>query len=127
MQRFTELKIWQRSHQLALDIYRVTSGFPRVEQFGVTSQMRRAAVSVCANIAEGAKRRSNPDYGRLLNVAEGSLAETEALLRLSQDLGFSDLRATRRLLGEAEEIARMIAALRRSVETAGGSRPRSNC
>ena len=116
MQRFTELRIWRRSHQLALDVYRLTSSFPRVEQFGLTSQMRRAAVSVCANIAEGSKRRSNPDYGRLLNIAEGSLAETEALLRLSVDLGFGERVVKGRLLTEIEEVSKMVAALRRSVE-----------
>jgi four helix bundle protein len=116
MQRFTELRIWQRSHQIALDIYRMTSGFPRVEQFGLTRQMRRAAVSVCANIAEGSKRRSNADYGRLLNSAEGSLAETEALLLLSEGLRFVERTRSGRLLAEIEEVSKMVAAMRRSVE-----------
>jgi four helix bundle protein len=110
------LKIWARSHQLALDVYRLTGSVPRTEQFGITSQIRRAAVSVCANIAEGAKRRRNPDYGRFLNIAEGSLAETEALLRLSGDLGFGERSTLARLVQEAEEVSRMVAAMRKSVE-----------
>jgi four helix bundle protein len=117
MQRFTELRIWARNHQLALDVYRLTGSFPRVEQFGITSQVRRAAVPVCANIAEGAKRRSNPHYGRFLNIAEGSLAETEALFRLSEDLGFGERRTIARLVREAEELSGMVFATRESVES----------
>jgi four helix bundle protein len=80
------------------------------------SQARRAVVSVSSNIAEGAKRESGPDYARFLNIAEGSLAETESLLRLSRDLHFANSGAVDRLVAEAEEISRMLNALRRSVE-----------
>jgi four helix bundle protein len=83
VQRFTDLKVWQRSHALTLEIYRFTATFPTDERFGLISQLRRAAVSVPTNIAEGSKRQSNPDYARFLNIAEGSLAETEYLLLLS--------------------------------------------
>jgi four helix bundle protein len=79
VQRFTDLKVWQRSHALTLDIYKFTATFPTDERFGLISQLRRAAVSVPTNIAEGSKRQSNPDYARFLNIAEGSLAETEYL------------------------------------------------
>jgi four helix bundle protein len=119
MQRFTELRVWRRSHQLALDIYRETKSFPRDERFGVVAQIRRAAVSAPCNIAESAKRRRNPDDARLLNIAEGSLAETEALLRLSKDLGFGKLARIDQLVAESEEIARMVNALRASVESEG--------
>jgi four helix bundle protein len=88
MQRFDLLRVWQRGHQLALDVYRQTGWFPAQERFGIVAQVRRAAVSVTSNIAEGAKRRSQQDYARFLNIAEGSLAETESLLRLSKDLDF---------------------------------------
>jgi len=87
MQRFTELRVWQRSQAFAVQIYRVTRSFPSEERFGLTSQLRRAAVSVPTNIAEGSKRRSRQDYARFLNLAEGSLAEVECLLMLSRDLG----------------------------------------
>lgn len=90
MQWFTELRIWQRSHARALDVYRITATFPETERFGIISQVRRAAVSIASNIAEGAKRQSRREYVRFLNVAEGSLAETESLLRLSHDLGVAD-------------------------------------
>lgn len=115
MKRFTELKVWQRSHQLALNVYRVTAPFPETERFGLVSQIRRAVISAPANIAEGAKRRSDPDYARFLNIAEGSLAEVEALLRLSRDLDMGDKNVLSSLIGEAEEISKMVYALRKIV------------
>ena len=116
MQRFTKLKVWQRSHQLALSVYRLTRTFPTDERFGIVSQIRRAVVSVASNIAEGPKRRSNPDYARLLNIAEGSLAETESLLHLARDLECGPAESLKTLITEAEEIARMVYALREAVE-----------
>lgn len=112
VQRFTELKVWQRSHSLTLDIYRLTAGYPPEERFGLVSQLRRAAVSVGANLAEGAKRRSSADYARVLNIAEGSLAELESLLMLGR---FLDEKHAARLLTEADEIARMLSSLRKRV------------
>ena len=122
MQRFTELRVWQRSHALALDVYRITATFPEAERFGITSQVRRAAVSIASNIAEGAKRQSRREYVRFLNVAEGSLAETESLLRLSHDLGFAEDAAVGDLVNEAEEIARMLHGFRQAVERRVGER-----
>ena len=115
MQRFTDLKVWQRSHALVLEIYRATAGFPTDERFGLTSQLRRAATSVSTNIAEGSKRQHAPDYARFLNVAEGSLAETEYLLLLSRDLGYLPPEAATPLSTEAGEISRMLHALRAKV------------
>ena len=100
MQRFQDIKVWQRSHALALDIYRLTEGFPAKEQFGLTSQLRRAASSVPTNIAEGSKRLHQRDYGRFLNLAEGSIAEVEYLLILSKDLGLVKGRAVESLIAE---------------------------
>ena len=116
MQRFQDLKVWQRSHALALDIYRLTAKFPPEERFGLTSQLRRAAVSVPTNIAEGSKRKSGHDYARFLNIAEGSIAEVEYLMLLSRDLGFAPEKAIAKLLSEASEIARMLNALRVKAE-----------
>jgi four helix bundle protein len=115
MQRFTELKVWQRSHKLALEAYRVTATFPSAERFGLISQLRRAAASIPTNIAEGSKRESNQEYARFLNIAEGSLAETEYLLMLSRDLGFLARDTTDGLLKEITEIARMLNALKKKV------------
>ncbi len=77
MQRFTELRVWQRSHALVLNVYRLTESFPQQERYGLTAQLRRAALSVPTNIAEGSKRLTSLEYARFLNIAEGSLAETE--------------------------------------------------
>ena len=119
MQRFTELQVWQRSHKLALAAYRVTATFPSAERFGLTSQLRRAAASVPTNIAEGSKRESNQEYARFLNIAEGSLAETEYLLMLSRDLGFLARDAADGLMTEITEIARMLNALKKKVTEFG--------
>jgi len=119
MQRFTDLRVWQRSHALVLALYKLTDRFPRSERFGLVGQLRRAAVSVPTNVAEGSKRRSAADYARFLNMAEGSLAETEYLLLLSRDLGYATNEAAEPLLTEASEIARMLHALRTKVEKGG--------
>jgi four helix bundle protein len=116
LKHFQELKVWQRSHALVLDVYRLSSGFPSAERFGLVSQLRRAAVSVPTNIAEGAKRQRRQDYARFLNISEGSLAETGYLLLLSRDLGYSRPAATENLLAEVDQISRMIHALRSRVE-----------
>ena len=119
MQRFTDLKVWQRSHQLVLNIYRLTAQFPADEKFGIVSQLRRAALSVPTNIAEGSKRRSNQEYSRFLNIVEGSLAETTYLLMVSADLGYLNPGASKTTLAEASEVARMLHGLRSKVEKSG--------
>ena len=116
MQRFTELKVWQRGHALVLQIYRLTTAFPADERFGIVSQMRRAVTSVPTNIAEGSKRVGREDFARFLNIAEGSLAETEYLIMLAGDLGFVAADVTKSLLVEVDEIARMLYTLRKKVE-----------
>lgn len=118
MQRFTDLKVWQKSHALVLDIYRATKTFPDEERFGLTSQLRRAGTSVAANIAEGSKRQHNRDYARFLNVAEGSLAEAEYLVMLARDLGYLDDKRAETLLRGVPDVARMLHALRTKVEGA---------
>lgn len=95
-------------------------GFPAPERFGLVAQLRRAAVSVPTNIAEGSKRRTAQDYARFLNLAEGSLAETEYLLLLSHDLGYLGGEVTEPLLAEVSEISRMLYALRAKVEQGQG-------
>jgi four helix bundle protein len=116
MQRFTDLAVWRRSHELALAVYKQTKPFPAEERFGLTSQLRRAAISVSANIAEGSKRRSAPDYVRFLNIAEGSAAETEALLMLARDLEFLPVACASELLEEVDHVSRMLSSLRSKVE-----------
>lgn len=116
MQRFTELKVWERSHALVMKLYRLSAQFPEDERFGLISQLRRAAASVPTNIAEGAKRQGAQDYARFLNIAEGSLSETEYLVMLGRDLGYIGLDDATGLLVEIEEISRMLFALRMKVE-----------
>jgi four helix bundle protein len=119
MQRFTELKVWQRSHQLVLAVYRLSKAFPADEQYGLLSQLRRAVLSVPTNIAEGSKRQGGKDYARFLNISEGSLAETEYLLMVSRDLGYVEPKQIGPLLEEIHEIAGMLHSLRCKVETSG--------
>jgi four helix bundle protein len=115
MQRFTDLKVWQRSHALVLPVYRLTKSFPPDERYGLTSQLRRAVLSVPTNIAEGSKRHTNAEYARFLNIAEGSLAETEYLLMVGRDLGYLTATTSNPALAEAEEIAKMLNSLRNRV------------
>ena len=116
MQRFKELKVWQRSHALVLRIYAATKSFPAEERFGITSQLRRAAASVPTNVAEGSKRRSKTDCAHFLNIAEGSLAETEYLVILSRDLQYLESAIADPMLAEVDEIAAMLHVLRARVQ-----------
>jgi four helix bundle protein len=116
MQRFTELKVWQRAHALVLKIYRISAGFPPEERFALTSQLRRALTSVPANIAEGSRRQGQQEYSRFLNIAQGSAAEAEYLLILSRDLGYLSPSTFDRLSADLDEIARMLHGLRSKVD-----------
>ena len=116
MRDFRSIQVWQRSYSLALKIYPLTETFPAGEQFGLTSQIRRAAVSIPTNVAEGSKRKSKADFARFLNIAEGSAAEVSSLLSLSTDLGYADKALSAPLLGELEEISRMLYTYRLKVE-----------
>ena len=98
-----------------LQVYRLTKNFPPDERYGLTSQLRRAVLSVPTNIAEGSKRQTNPEYARFLNIAEGSLAETEYLMMVSRDLGYLPAAVAKSALAEAEEISKMLHSLRSKV------------
>jgi four helix bundle protein len=87
---FHQLMVWQKSHQLALDVYRISTDFPKSEVFGLTSQARRAAVSIPANIAEGCGRGGDPEFARFLRISLGSASELEYHLLLAQELGYLD-------------------------------------
>jgi four helix bundle protein len=84
---YRDLEVWQRSHKLVLFVYAVTRQFPKDEQFGITSQLRRARASIPANLAEGCGRDSDAELKRFIDIAHGSAAETEYFLRLAHDLG----------------------------------------
>jgi four helix bundle protein len=121
MQRFTNLKVWKRSHALLLEGYNLTKAFPSEEPLNLTVQLRRAVLSVPANIAEGSKRRTGGEYAWFPNYADGSLSETEYLLIVARDLGCLSAASCDFLVGEISEIARMLYALRVKVLPARGS------
>ena len=86
--RFEDLAVWRKAHQLTIEIYRITKSYPREEKFGLVSQMRRAAVSIPANIAEGFKKRGQKNKANFYNIAQGSLEELRYYITLSKDLGY---------------------------------------
>lgn len=86
MARFERLEAWQASHQLTLEVYQVARDLPSDERFGLAQQMRRAAVSICANIAEGSAKRGRAEFRRFLDIANGSMAELRCLVLLARDL-----------------------------------------
>ena len=116
IRNFKDLEIWQRGLDLATSVYSVTKAFPKEEVYGLTSQMRRAAVSVPSNIAEGFNRRSNRDYGRFLYIALGSLGELETQTRIARNLEFMASSAAEALIKEIDEIQRMTRNLIKRLE-----------
>ena len=108
MRDFHKLGIWQRSHQLTLDVYKMSKSFPKDELFGLTSQIRRAASSIPTNIAEGCGRASNKDYAHFLQIAIGSASEVEYELLLAHDLEYINDEAFNKLTSETIAIRKMI-------------------
>ncbi len=119
MQDFRNLKVWQRSHVLTLEVYRLSKLFPREEIYGLTSQMRRAAVSVGANIAEGSCRNGDSDFARFLQMAMGSASELEYHTLLAYDLEMLKQADYERLSTKAQEVKRMLASLLRKLRAEG--------
>ncbi len=112
---YKKFLVWQKAHELVCQIYKVTAGFPREEIFGLTSQLRRAAVSVPTNIAEGMGRQNRGETRQFLNVALGSLAETEYLLDLSLQLGFLQKEKFCALARMRQEVGAMLWSLYRKL------------
>jgi four helix bundle protein len=104
---FKDVEVWQKSHKLVLKIYRMTRDFPRYELFGLTSQIRRSAVSIPANIVEGFKRKGSADKVRFYNISQASLEETRYYLILANDLEYAN---TEDLMRDIDEVARMLDA-----------------
>jgi len=111
MQNYRKLKIWERSHSLVLEIYRLTRAFPKEEIFGITAQLRRAASSVPANIVEGSARSSDPDFSRFLNIALGSLNELDYFLMLSRDLSYLDNKCHLQLQESIDHLRKMMISM----------------
>lgn len=112
---YRDLKVWQAGRELTVLIYRATQKFPAEERFGLTSQMRRAAVSIPSNIAEGWSRQHRPEYLQFLRVSRGSLAELETQVLLSQDLELMPEASASELLSRCDSLSRQLLALERAL------------
>src|SRR5436853_6547285 len=113
---FRDLLVWRKAHEFVLTVYAFTAGFPRHETYGLAAQMRRAAVSIPANIAEGFRRRGRLDKARFMNLAEGSLEECRYYLILAHDLGYGD---TTRLTALLEEVSKLLNAYAGAILSSG--------
>jgi four helix bundle protein len=112
--KFTDLTVWQKAHAFVLSAYRLSASFPRSEIYGLTSQLRRSAVSIPANIAEGFKKSSSADKVRFMNIAQGSLEESRYYLILTNDLGYAN---TEGLLLQLDEVGRILSAYAKAIKS----------
>lgn len=113
---FQDLIVWQKAHQLVLSVYRYSEDFPKKEIYGLISQIRRAAISVPANIAEGFKKKGKADKNRFMNIAQGSLEECRYYLILAKELGYGD---SLELLSKLEEVSKLLEAYSTSILNSG--------
>ncbi len=117
MAGYRDLKVWRLAMELAEDVYKLCTEFPKHEVYGLTSQLQRAAVSIPSNIAEGQARNSSKEFSHFLGIARGSLAELETQIMLAQRLGYIGAEKVDLVLGKAEEIAKMLKGLQKSIAT----------
>lgn len=110
-QSYKDLTVWQKAMELVTEVYSATQSFPRTEQYGLTSQIRRSAISIPSNIAEGRAKRSTKDYIRFVNIAYGSVAELETQLIISRNLGYLDGSKLEAFLEKSAAIGRMLNGL----------------
>jgi four helix bundle protein len=113
---FRDLVVWRKAHEFVLAVYAFTAGLPKQETYGLALQMRRAAVSIPANIAEGFRRRSKAEKAHYMNIAEGSLEESRYYLILAHDLGYGD---TTKLASALEDVSRLLNAYAGAILTSG--------
>ena len=116
LKNYKELNVWQKAYELCLTIYRITAEFPAEERYGLTSQIRRSAVSIPSNIAEGYGRKTSTDYIRMLYISYGSVCELETQILLAGDLGFIEKGESSAVKNNIVEIERMLKALIKSLE-----------
>ena len=114
---YQDLEVWRKSIDLAEMIYRISAQFPPEERFGLTSQIRRTAISIPANIAEGAARKGTGEFLQFLGIASGSLAETETFLILAERLRMLTVEQTHPLQQQAADVGRMLNGLKRSLRS----------
>jgi four helix bundle protein len=125
VRNYKELIVWKKAHEMTLDVYNATRQFPREELYGLTSQLRRSAASVGANIAEGSGRRSNNEICRFLQIARGSARESEYHILLARDLKLLREEDFHRLSRQADEVQRMLTALIQSFHTGKTEAPKT--
>src|SRR6478672_4517313 len=116
MRNYRDWQVWKKAHDLTLELYRISRGFPREEVYGITSQLRRAAVSIGANLAEGCGRRTSTELARFVRIALGSASELDCHLLLSRDLGFMAADEFTRALSTLTEVRKMLTSFLNSVE-----------
>lgn len=116
VQNFKELSVWQKAMSVVTAVYRLTNGFPKEELYGLTSQIRRSAVSIPSNIAEGRGKKGSTEFGRYLSIAYGSSAELETQLLIAKDLGYAAEPEIQAILNELYEVNRMLSVLMNSLE-----------
>ena len=116
MKDFKELKVWTKAHEMTMGVYQQTRCFPKEELYGLTSQLRRSAASIGANIAEGCGRRSDGEFTRFLQIARGSASELEYHLLLARDLHLLQEDGFRKLDGQVAEVQRMLTSLVQRVQ-----------
>ncbi|MEM9005503.1 MAG: four helix bundle protein [Cyanobacteria bacterium P01_F01_bin.86] len=112
--RFQDLIVWQKAHRFVLAVYGLTHQFPKSEVYCLTSQFRRSAISIAANIAEGFKKNTKPDKVRFLNIAQGTLEESRYYLILAEDLNYADTSA---LMPQLEEVSKLLASYIRAIRS----------
>lgn len=115
MRDFRQLNVWEEAHKLTLEIYKMTKEFPKEELFGLTSQMRRASISIASNIAEGCGRGSNKEYAQFIQIALGSAYEIDYQLLLAKDLGYINAEKYDGLNERADKTKRQLAALLKKI------------
>jgi four helix bundle protein len=121
MRNFRELRVWDEAHKLTVQLYHDTEDFPRKEMFGLTSQIRRAAASIGANLAEGCGRQSEGEFSRFIQIAMGSASELEYHLLLSRDLAFLTKSAYERAQTQLTRVRKMLASLLQTVQSSRAS------
>jgi four helix bundle protein len=109
------LKVWQKSRNFVKQIYQITAKLPDEEKFGLTSQMRRAAISIPSNIAEGAGRNSRKEFANFLGICQGSIAELETQILVGKDIGYFQNDPVQSILKELDEISKMVIGLKKSL------------
>jgi len=117
MKDFRQLKVWEKAHHLTLEVYKAPATFPKEELYSLTSQLRRASISIPTNIAEGCGRNTGADFARFLQIAIGSASETEYELILACDLEFLSRSRFEELQSKVEEVKKMLASLLKTLRT----------